>query len=78
MSGERKTALGARPSRPTDPAREAELKRLNATAAGEKVRLNANVPADLYARYRAAVERRGLTVTGAVVQHIHDFLDEHE
>lgn len=74
----RKTPLGGRPTRPEDPGRAAELKRLGATAAGEKVRLNANVPADLYARYKAAVERRGLTVTVAVVQHIHDFLDAYE
>lgn len=75
---DRKTPLGARPSRVTDPGRAAELRRLSATAAGEKVRLNANVPADLYARYKVVVERRGLTVTMAVVQHIHDFLDNHE
>lgn len=74
----KKTALGTRPGRPADRARSAEIERLKATTAGAKVRLNANVPGDLYARYKAAVERRGLTVTTAVVQHMHDFLEAYE
>lgn len=73
-----KTGLGGKPSRPRTSQRSAELERLKADASGRKVRLNANVPADLYGRYKETVERRGLTVTSAVVQHMYAYLDEFE
>lgn len=78
MSDTSKTGLGGKPSRPRSTQRSAELERLKAGASGRKVRLNANVPAELYGRYKETVERRGLTVTAAVVQHMHAYLGEHE
>ena len=71
----RKPSLGGgRPREQSAP----ELERLKAAAAGRKVRLNANVPAGLYGRYKVAVEQMGLTVTAVIVQHMHDFLAERE
>ena len=70
-----KSGLGGRPRRDSY---NKDTARLKAAASGEKVRLNANVPAELYGRYKSTVERRGLTVTAAVVQHMHQYLDEYE
>lgn len=78
MDTNTKSGLGAKPGRPRGTQRSAELERLKADAAGRKVRLNANVPADLYGRYKEVVERRGLTVTSVIVQHMHAYLEEHE
>jgi acetolactate synthase regulatory subunit len=50
----------------------------NDTPKVKKVRLNANVPEDLYERYKRVVERRGLTVTAVVIQHMHRYVEEHE
>ena len=71
----KKTSLG---SRPRSQHSDRELERLKAAATDRKVRLNANVPAGLYGRYKATVERMGLSVTAVVVQHMHDFLADHE
>lgn len=77
MSNDTKTGLGGKPGRPRDPQRTQDVERLKAAAAGRKVRLNANVPADLYGRYKEAVERRGLTVTADIVLHMEAYLEEH-
>ena len=71
----KKSVLGA-PPRPREA--DAQLERLKAGATDRKVRLNVNVPAHLYERYKREVERMGLSVTAVVVQHMHAFLQERE
>ena len=69
----KKTALGSKPTR-----ERPDVQQLARGLAGGTARLNANVPAELYARYKSAVKAHGLTVTSAIVQHMHRFLEDHE